>query len=188
MAGAPHRVGAERSRARRLLVLAALAAGLAAASAVEAAVPQPPAAPRPPAGLVFKDVPNDAGHAIDLDWTPSPDDSAAMAVVTGYELLRGSSPLGPWSAIDSVAAGVKHYRDNSAHLDSAYFYRVVAVGPGGRTPAGAVAGPAVARAVWYLTRWAALGAAALVVALAWNVISRRARRSASASAETSGDS
>jgi hypothetical protein len=151
-----------------------MVAGAVAAAPPGAAEAPPPA---PPSALIFTDVPKDAGHALDLDWALSPDDTAGGTNVSGYVLLRANSPAGPWAVIDSVGAGVQHARDAAAHRDSAYFYRVVAVGPGGRTPAGAVAGPAVARAAWYLTEWAALGAVLLVALIAWGVLSRRARRS-----------
>ncbi len=136
---------------------------------------------------MFQDVPGDAGHALDLDWALSPDDTAGGAGVSGYLLLRANSPGGPWAVIESVGAGVRRTRDGAAHRDSAYFYRVVAVGPGGRTPAGAVAGPAIARAAWYLTEWAALGAALLVGAIGWGVLSRRARRPRNAAGDAPGE-
>lgn len=161
-----------RRRALRLLAAAVAAAAVAAALPVAAGVPPPP---EPPSSLVFTDVPNDAGHALDLDWALSPDDTGGGGGVSGYLLLRAASPGGPWAVIDSVGPGVRHARDAAAHRDSAYFYRVVAVGPGGRTPAGAVAGPAIARAAWYLTEWAALGAVLLVALVAWGLLSRRRR-------------
>lgn len=131
----------------------ALAAGLAAAYAGRAgaaeSAPDTVPAPRPPSGLVFADVPDDAGRAIDLEWILSPDDSAGMKLVTRYRLLRAATPGGPWAVIDSVDAGVRARRDEHAHHDSTYFYRIAAVGPGGTTPAGAAAGPAIARAAWF---------------------------------------
>lgn len=157
------------------------------AAATVAGAAGAPSAPAPPSALVFKDVPGDAGHALDLDWALSPDDTGSGAIVSGYLLLRANSPGGPWAVIDSVGAGTRRARDAAAHRDSAYFYRVVAVGPGGRTPAGAVAGPAVARAAWYLTEWAALGAALLVAAVVWGVIARRARRSREAAGDAPGE-
>lgn len=131
-----------------LALVLALACGAARAGAVPAA-PDTIAAPAPPSGLLFADVPNDAGRAIDLTWRLSPDDSAGSRRVTGYLLLRAATPGGPWAVIDSVAAGTTGRRDNRTRLDSTYFYRVGAVGPGGVTLAGAAAGPAVARASWF---------------------------------------
>jgi hypothetical protein len=106
-------------------------------------------APDPPSGLVYADVPDDAGRAMDLAWQPSPDDRAGGRVVSGYLLLRAATPGGPWAVVDSVGAGTTTHRDEHAHRDSSYFYRVAAVGPGGRTLAGAAAGPAIPRAAWF---------------------------------------
>lgn len=141
------------ARARRLparVLAAALALACAAAAAgAQTAAPDTIAAPEPPSGLIFADVPNDAGRAIDLTWKRSPSDSAGSARVTGYVLLRAATPGGPWAVIDSVAAGTTERRDGRAHHDSTYFYRVGAFGPGGLALAGAAAGPAVARAAWF---------------------------------------
>ena len=132
----------------------ALAAGLASAASAggaeaPAAAPDTVAAPRPPSGLVFADVPDDAGRAIDLEWRLSPDDTLGQHLVTSYRLLRATTPGGPWEVIDSVDAGVRVRRDEHVRHDASYFYRVAAVGPGGVTPAGAAAGPAIARAAWF---------------------------------------
>lgn len=128
-----------------VLLLAAVPTPAGAAGAPADTVP----APAPPSGLVFADVPDDAGRSMDLRWELSPDDSAGRGIVTGYRLLRAVTPGGPWAVIDSVGAGVRERRDDHAHHDSTYFYRVAAVGPGGETLAGAAAGPAIARAAWF---------------------------------------
>jgi len=150
----PARPGRPRGR----VLAAGFALALACAAATAVAQPGSPvspvqpdtlAAPEPPSGLVFADVPNDAGRAIDLTWTLSASDSAGPGRVTGYLLLRAATPGGPWAVIDSVAAGTTTRRDGKARHDSTYFYRVGAVGPGGLTLAGAAAGPAVARAAWF---------------------------------------
>ena len=114
-------------------------------------------APRPARGLVWRDVPDDAGRAVDLIWDASPDDGTRLLV--GYYLMRSESPGGPWTLVDSVAARVASCRDQSASLrrDVDYFYRVDAHGPGGVTPAGSVTGPAVASSQWFNhTRWSVL--------------------------------
>ncbi len=127
----------------------ALALGAAGASAPPVRADAPPAAPVPPSGLVFADVPNDAGRAIDLQWELSPEDTAGSHAITGYLILRAATPGGPWAVVDSVGAGTRTRRDNGVRPDSTYFYRLEAVGPGGRTLAGAAAGPAIARAAWF---------------------------------------
>lgn len=132
----------------------------------EPAVARPPApapvpgafqAPRPARSLTWRDVPDDAGRAVDLSWEPSPDDGSRL--VDGYYVMRSESPGGPWTLVDSVPARVTEHRDQSAGLarDLAYFYRVDAHGPGGVTPAGSVTGPAIASSQWFNhTRWSVL--------------------------------
>ncbi len=120
------------------LVVAASATGTARAQAA----PQP--APEPAFGLRYADVPNDAGRAMDLHWEASPGDRPGGAV-TGYILLRAPSPGGPWSTVDTLAAGVTSATDGTVVRNTPYFYRIAAFGPGGLTPSGAVSGPAIAR-------------------------------------------
>lgn len=128
------------------------AAGLASAQNLDAL-----GAPAPPSGLVFHDVPNDAGRAIDLSWKLSPDDTAGSVRVTSYRLERTENLAGPWKLIDSLAAGTSTKTDQSVRRDRSYFYRLSASGPGGVTLAGAAAGPAIARSSWFnATRWSVL--------------------------------
>ena len=119
--------------------------------------PAPPASsiaalPAPASGLVWHDVPNDAGRAVELSWTASPDD--APGLVTQYTLERALRPGGPWESVDSTAAGITTRVDASVRRGVGYYYRVVTVGKGGRTPALSVTGPVIATSQWFnLTRW-----------------------------------
>jgi hypothetical protein len=116
-------------------------------------------APRPARGLVWRDVPDDAGRAVDLSWQGSPDYWPKSGVVAGYRIMRSESPGGPWVMVDSVGPETCQSRDQSASLmrGVAYFYRVDACGPGGVTPAGSVTGPAIAMSQWFNhTRWSVL--------------------------------
>lgn len=108
-----------------------------------------PAAPRPPKGLMFADIPDDAGRAVKLDWQLSPDDSSGSGAVTGYVLERGDSPVGPWTLVDTLLARTSTSTDGGVKRNHAYFYRITAYGPGGATPALASAGPAIARESWF---------------------------------------
>ncbi|HTO90491.1 MAG TPA: fibronectin type III domain-containing protein [Candidatus Sulfotelmatobacter sp.] len=113
-------------------------------------------APAPASGLEWKDVPNDAGHAVELDWKPSPDE-AHPGVVATYVLERGPAPGGPWSVVDSTTEGSTTKVDPTLDRGVSYFYRVITVGPGGRTPALSVTGPVVATSQWFnTTRWSVL--------------------------------
>ncbi len=104
---------------------------------------------QPPSGMTFTDVANDAGRAIDLAWKLSPDDLPNGTRVTGYLIERGPSPGGPWARVDSLPPGISTKTDQGVRRDTPYFYRVSAVGPSGIAPAGACAGPAIARSSWF---------------------------------------
>jgi hypothetical protein len=132
-------------------------AGTEAAPSAQAPAPAPIPAPRPASSLLGTDVPNDAGRAIDLEWKGSPDDVAHGTIVTGYRLARATSPGGPWTIVDSTAAGMFAKTDQSLDRGVEYFYRVDAVGPGGITPAGSVTGPVRATSSWInTTRWSVM--------------------------------
>ncbi len=124
-----------------------------AARSVAAAAPR--TGPAPASGLVVKDVKNDAGRALELSWTASPDD--ASGALKQYLVERATSPAGPWTLIDSVAAGTTTKTDQSVRRDTDYFYRVSTQGPLGLTPPGSVTGPVRARSEWINdTRWSVL--------------------------------
>jgi hypothetical protein len=114
-------------------------------------------APRPPSGLTVTDVTNDAGRALQLEWKPSPDDAPERNLVGLYYIERSESPAGPWTLVDSAAAGATTKRDQTVTRGIDYFYRVLAVGPGGIVPAGSVTGPVKATSQWLnQTRWSVL--------------------------------
>jgi uncharacterized protein DUF6754 len=121
------------------------------------ATPDSVPAPRPPSGLVAVDVPNDAGRAIELEWKASPDDVPGSLLVTQYFLARSLTPAGPWTVLDSLAAGKVGKRDQTVDRGAEYFYRVDAAGPGGLTMAGSITGPVRATSQWInQTRWSVL--------------------------------
>jgi hypothetical protein len=95
----------------------------------------------PPANLVAADIPNDQGHRIKLTWTPSVSENNGL--ITWYRILRSRSNVltTPVSIkqfgtidslisrertitvlIDSVAAGVKEYIDQSIPMTGVYYY------------------------------------------------------------------
>ena len=112
--------------------------------------------PAPASGLDWQDVPNDAGRAVTLHWTASPDEKTAGAV-DAYVIERASQPGGPWTAVDSTVAGTTAKVDASLRRGFDYYYRIVTVGPGGRVPALSVTGPVIATSQWFNnTRWSVL--------------------------------
>jgi len=134
------------------LLLSAPAAAQDGADA-GAAIPQV----APPSGLVWQDLPNDAGRAIRLEWKASPDDASGAGAVRGYRIERAESPAGPWALVDSVLAGITSRVDQTVRRDREYFYRVVAITPEGLVPALSVTGPAIARSQWINgERWSIL--------------------------------
>jgi hypothetical protein len=107
--------------------------------------------PAPPSGLTVTDAPNDAGRALELHWKTSPDDRPGSTLIDWYTIDRATSPDGPWSRVDSVAAGVDHKNDETADRGRDYFYRVGARGPGGFAPALSITGPVHATSQWFNT-------------------------------------
>ncbi|HET7225540.1 MAG TPA: fibronectin type III domain-containing protein [Candidatus Eisenbacteria bacterium] len=102
-------------------------------------------------------MPNDAGRAIQLDWKASPDDVAGRHVLSQYVVERAENPGGPWTTVDSAAAGTTTKVDQNARRGVLYFYRITAAGPGGRTPALSITGPVSAQSQWFnSTRWSVL--------------------------------
>src|SRR5262249_220182 len=113
-----------------------------------------PASPAPASGLNWQDVPNDAGRAVTLVWKAP---EAEAGPVDHFVVERSPNPGGPWAPVDSTAVGGPTLVDGSAHRDVRYYYRITAVGPGGRTPALSVTGPVIATSQWInSTRWSVL--------------------------------
>ena len=138
---------------------------LGAALALVAPVSAAPPAPQPATRLDWKDVPNDAGRALDLTWVLSPDDKPGLGLVTQYLVERSTSVGGPWTVVDSASAGADKVTDESVRRNTPYYYRVVTVGPGGATPAGSLTGPATATSQWLdTTRASVLALTALFFA------------------------
>ncbi len=136
------------------LLILILALGLASPRVATAqdslAVAPVVVAPPAPAGNVkAMDVPNDRGDALEVTWSPSPQETAGEGIVTAYLLERAPAATGPWTRVDSVGAGT-HKKTDTVTSDTAYVYRVTALGAGGAaTPS--VSEPAGARAQWFNT-------------------------------------
>jgi hypothetical protein len=157
-------LGRDRHLPHRVVLRFAYALFLVAGMGAVAWAAPPP--PEPASGLTYADVPNDAGRGVDLSWQASPDDRPGSTAVFGYVLLRAPSPAGPWSTVDTLAAGVTSATDGTVVRNTPYFYRIAAFGPGGETPSGAVTGPAIARSSWFNgTRGSVLAFLALFFAL-----------------------
>ncbi len=130
----------------------------------------------PPALLAAVDAPNDAGKAIDLSWTVSPDDRVDGGV-TAYRVYRSKEEGNGFVRIAELAAGTVAYSDRVQQEDSAeeeapppdaaapavptadeshpfeigvpYYYRVAAVDTTGYEAFSATAGPVRSIPQWY---------------------------------------
>ncbi|MEO5617032.1 MAG: fibronectin type III domain-containing protein [Candidatus Eisenbacteria bacterium] len=114
-------------------------------------------APVPASGLTWRDVPNDAGRAVELSWNASSSETDVPGTVTHYLIERALRPGGPWEPVDSVLMAIHSRTDGAVRRNTDYYYRVTTVGQGGRAPALSVTGPVTARSQWFNnTRWSVL--------------------------------
>lgn len=102
----------------------------------------------PPQILSLKDVPNDAGTALDLEWKVSPTESIAPGLISGYKILRSVAPDSEFVEIGSVDAGTTTYRDGSTDPNKPYWYKIVALS-GDKEIASEIAGPGYSRMQWF---------------------------------------
>ena len=82
--------------------------------------------PASPTNVMAFDTPNDSGASITITWDKSPDEGAAAASVTGYNVLR-KAPGGEFEEITKLPAEATLYVDKSAKDGPAYAYIVQAV-------------------------------------------------------------
>jgi hypothetical protein len=107
------------------------------------------AAPPPPAtSITAHDAPNDKGEAIEVKWTAESDSGIAGQERTGWLLERAPQPDGPWARVDSLGVADLAKTD-AVKPGETWYYRVIALGPGGAAAAVATPQPATARAQWF---------------------------------------
>ena len=128
-------------------IVIALFANPAVAQAPSDTLPVAAVALAPASGLLGTDVENDAGRSLALTWKASPDDS--IGKVAGYYVDRAEDPTGPWRRVDSLAAGVTAYTDQSVKRNTDYFYRISTYSLSQVVPAGSVTGPLRATSQWF---------------------------------------
>ncbi|MCK4856481.1 MAG: fibronectin type III domain-containing protein [candidate division Zixibacteria bacterium] len=113
-----------------------------------------PFPPLPPTNLEAVDVANDAGGALSLSWTLSPDDAS---LVTKYLILRSSGDGAPFAIIGETTQSQNNFTDNNAGENKDFYYRVVAHGEGdvdtlkltSQANTSAVVGPTHSTAQWF---------------------------------------
>ena len=124
--------------------------GDAAPAAVPVTSPAPEGSPpAPPTGVTAKDSPGDEGKKITVTWRPSADDGGGTGAVVGYELLRGTSPAGPFEGTGvKIAAGVSQAVDEVPADATDYVYVVGALTTGPRADS-APSAPARSSPQWF---------------------------------------
>lgn len=103
------------------------------------------------------DTPNDAGHSITIQWQRCSDDIAAVGKFDGYDILRGTSPTGPFEKIGDIPGGasgpdslIKTYLDNDTKNGVAYYYAIDSKA-NGVTARAASSQPASSKTQWFNT-------------------------------------
>jgi hypothetical protein len=105
-------------------------------------------APRAPGHPLAEDTKGDEGGSITVRWDLSPDDTDGL--ITGYEILRGTTPQGPFQSVGFASPGAARFADGSTLDDSSYYYKIVATGATGSSET-AVIGPARSSPQWFNT-------------------------------------
>ena len=96
---------------------------------------------------------SDAGGAIEVRWSPHPDEQ----LIAGYAVLRTTAPGVPWDTVVTLARGTHEFVDETVSDGVEYYYQVVAVA----TPAPAALDSLAATAPANLDSLAATAPAAL---------------------------
>lgn len=135
---------------------------------------------RPVTALTGRDNPNDDGGQISLLWKASPDDTAG-GIITGYHVLKATSPSGPFQETGDISPGATSFIGGETKDGQAYYFKVVALGsvPGSDgatlelTADSDVFGPVESSAQWFHTeRLNVLVATAVTIFLIMFMIQR----------------
>jgi len=109
----------------------------------------------PPTDVVAKDTPNDAGGSITIIWKRSAEDIEGKPDFGGYNILRSTSPDGPFEVIGQTSGGgdetnpiYKTYLDNNA-VDGVKYYYAVEAKMGDEKARSMASKPAVASQQWF---------------------------------------
>jgi hypothetical protein len=137
-----------------MLLIAALAVAQAPPSAlVDTAAPVSTVAPA--SKVTAYDTPDDAGRSITIQWQRSADDIANTGKFDGYDILRGTSPAGPFEKIGDIPGGAsgpdsltKNYLDNETQNGAAYYYAIDSKAFG-VTARAAASQPASSKVQWF---------------------------------------
>jgi len=128
----------------------------------------------PPLNVTARDVDNDRGGHILVNWGISASDTAGL--VDAYQVQRVESPDGTFEIVGSVPGGASRFDDGGALRGVDYYYRIVALSTAGEGGvASAVTGPIRSSAQWFHTGRIPLLLAALILggAVLWFVSQAR---------------
>ncbi len=90
------------------------------AEEIETAIP-----PRAAQLDIVRDSEGDAGGAISVRWTASPDDGAGAENVIGYEVFRSESPDGEFQSVGFSSRGMTQFEDATTTDGVTYYYYVL---------------------------------------------------------------
>jgi hypothetical protein len=100
----------------------------------------------PPSEVIAEDHPGDAGGAIVVRWELSPDEDKG---ITGYEILRCTSPTGEFSSVGFAATGSNRYVDANTEDSLTYYYKVVAIDADRNASESEVSSPVRSSPQWF---------------------------------------
>ncbi|MCD6161787.1 MAG: hypothetical protein J7K40_05165 [candidate division Zixibacteria bacterium] len=133
---------------------------MAVSFAQDEAIPEPDTIPpptvAPPQEVIAKDTPNDAGSSITVKWKRSVDDLAGTSEFIGYNILRGTSPDGPFEKIDEVPVKVGNELEWMTYIDykvidGADYYYTIESKAGGALARTAATDSVVSSQQWFNT-------------------------------------
>lgn len=109
----------------------------------------------PPQEVKAFDTANDAGSSTTIRWKRSADDIKGIPGFEGYDVLRGTSPDGPFEKIGETTGGgdeddflYKTYLDNNTVDGTPYFYTIVAK-VNGATAMAVTKEPVISKQQWF---------------------------------------
>jgi hypothetical protein len=128
----------------------------------------------PPASVKATDAPNDQGQSINVTWAAAEGESAK---VTGYKVLRSTSPDSGFAEVGLQPAANLEYTDNGVTDGTTYWY-AVETKTEVDSARSAVVGPVVSRAQWFNTARTNILILTVVICALFMYYLQRARKGA----------
>jgi hypothetical protein len=128
----------------------------------------------PPASVTATDAPNDQGQSINVTWAAAEGESAK---VTGYKVLRSTSPDSGFAEVGLQPSANLEYTDNDVTDGTKYWY-AVETKTEVDSARSAVVGPVVSRAQWFNTARTNILILTVVICALFMYYLQRARKGA----------